>query len=90
MDWKQIPTLNSLRAFHLVAETGGYTRAAETLNVTHAAIIQQVKALERHLGTTLIERTHLGRTVGSISPDHHVASLRCGMANATHPRVSIS
>ena len=61
MNWKQIPSLNSLRAFHLVADTGSYTRAAEALNVTHAAIIQQVKALEQHLGIPLIERR--GRSI---------------------------
>ena len=46
MDWIQFPTLNSLRAFTAVAETLSISNAAASLNVTHAAVSQQVKALE--------------------------------------------
>jgi len=56
MDWTEFPTLNSLRAFSAVAETVSFTRAAASLNVTHAAVSQQVKALEDRIGLTLIER----------------------------------
>ena len=42
MDWMKLPPLNSLRAFATVAEAGGYTFAAERLNVTQAAVSQQV------------------------------------------------
>ena len=61
MDWLKIPPLNSLRAFSVLAETGSYTSAAERLNVTHAAVSQQVKTLEDRLGTALVTRT--GRRV---------------------------
>jgi LysR family glycine cleavage system transcriptional activator len=60
MDWLKLPPLNSLRAFALVAETGSFTRAAERLNVTHAAVSQQVKALERRLEIILVARTGRG------------------------------
>ncbi len=56
MDWHQFPTLNSLRAFSAVAETLSFTLAAVSLNVTHAAVSQQVKALEERIGLTLIHR----------------------------------
>lgn len=60
MDWLKLPPLNSLRAFAAVAEAGSYTLAAERLNVTHAAISQQVKALEGRIGTPLVVRTGRG------------------------------
>ncbi len=60
MDWSRTPSLNSLRAFAVLAETGGYTVAAQRLNVTHAAISQQVKALESRLGATLALREGRG------------------------------
>ncbi|ENH8203770.1 LysR family transcriptional regulator, partial [Yersinia enterocolitica] len=41
--------LNSLRAFEAAARQLSFTKAAIELNVTHAAISQQVKALEQRL-----------------------------------------
>ncbi len=60
MDWSGFPSLNSLRAFAVLAETGSYSKAAAQLNVTHAAVRQQVKALEVHLGVTLAFREGRG------------------------------
>jgi LysR family glycine cleavage system transcriptional activator len=45
-----------LYAFEAVAQTLSFTRAAEELCVTQAAISQQIKALETHLGVTLFIR----------------------------------
>lgn len=56
MDWLNIPPLNSLKAFSAVAGTNSYTRAATQLNVTHAAVRQQVRSLENHLGISLVAR----------------------------------
>ncbi len=56
MDWLDLPSLTSLRAFSAVAEHGSYTRAARALNVSHAAVGQQVRALETRLGATLVVR----------------------------------
>lgn len=61
MDWTRLPPLNGLRAFSALAEHESYTQAGEALNVTHAAVIQQVKRLELHLGAKLAERE--GRSV---------------------------
>lgn len=60
MSWVDLPSLNSLRAFASVAETGSYSRAGADLNVSHAAVCQQVKALEARLGVTLIVREGRG------------------------------
>ncbi|MCI0429750.1 MAG: LysR family transcriptional regulator [Rhodospirillales bacterium] len=60
MDWARFPSLNSLRAFATVAETGSYSRAGIRLNVSHAAVSQQVKALEARLGVTLVVREGRG------------------------------
>ncbi len=60
MDWSRIPSLNSLRAFFVLAETGSYAKAATELNVTHAAVSQQVKALEADLGVSLAARQGRG------------------------------
>lgn len=49
-----------LRAFAALAETGTMTGAGTMLNVSHAAISQQVRALEAHLGLKLIRRDGRG------------------------------
>lgn len=56
MDWRDIPSLSALRAFEAAARLENYSAAARTLNVTHAAIAQHVRALEAHFGQQLIER----------------------------------
>lgn len=61
MNWLKVPPLNSLRAFSALAETGRYSLAADRLNVTRAAVSQQVKLLERHLGVPLV--TRIGRSI---------------------------
>ena len=65
MDWSQLPSLNALKAFAVLAETRNYSRAGEMLNVTHAAVIQQVKALENHFGIELAMRSGRGVTFTS-------------------------
>jgi DNA-binding transcriptional LysR family regulator len=49
--------LRQLRTFVAVAERRSFTRAAEDLHVAQQAVSQQVKALERSLGVTLLRRT---------------------------------
>ncbi|MDU8910492.1 LysR family transcriptional regulator [Aestuariicoccus sp. MJ-SS9] len=60
MSWTALPSLNALRAFAVLAETGSYSRAGLALNVTHGAIVQQVKALERDLDLQLVARAGRG------------------------------
>ncbi|GAA0816414.1 transcriptional regulator GcvA [Colwellia sp. D2M02] len=52
----RLPPLNALRAFEASARQLSFTRAAEELFVTQAAISHQIKALEEHLGIKLFMR----------------------------------
>jgi DNA-binding transcriptional LysR family regulator len=63
-----------LRAFHAVASAGGYTRAAQMLNVTQPTLSGQVKALEERYGVRLFQRrgrgvelTELGRQLHDVT-----------------------
>jgi len=49
--------LRLLRTFALAAETQSFTRAAERLGITQAAVSQQVASLEKELGVCLFDRT---------------------------------
>lgn len=60
--WRNLPSLSSLRAFDATARHGSFADAGRALNVTHAAVTQQVRALEAELGMALVRRA--GRTVG--------------------------
>lgn len=60
VDWRSLPSLSSLRAFAAVAELGGFSQAARVLNVTHAAVSQQVRGLEQALDTALVARDGRG------------------------------
>lgn len=57
MDWLSLPPLTALRAFAALSETGSTIAAGAQLNVSHAAVSQQVKALESHLGVALVDRS---------------------------------
>jgi LysR family transcriptional regulator, regulator of gene expression of beta-lactamase len=52
--------LNALRAFEAAARHRSFTRAAEELCVTQAAISHQVKGLEDRLGASLFRRSNRG------------------------------
>ncbi len=52
-----MPPLAALRAFAAFAETGNLTRAGAALNISHAAVSQQLRALERHMGLPLLDRS---------------------------------
>ena len=89
MEWSDLPSLNSLRAFSAVAETGSYSRAAKQLNVTHAAVSQQVKSLEERLGVSLVVRAGRGITLTSEGAglardlDMGFAAIRRGVESLT-------
>ena len=52
---------HQLRYFHAVVRTGSFTRAAEQLGIGQPSLSQQIRALEKKIGTPLFER--LGRSV---------------------------
>jgi len=66
LDARTMPSLSALRAFHATAERGSYVAAAQGLNVTQAAVAQQVRSLEAELGLKLTERA--GRSI-RLTPD---------------------
>ena len=49
-------SIDQLRSFVTIAETGSYTRAAERLYRTQPALSLQIKRLEERLGTRLFQR----------------------------------
>jgi LysR family glycine cleavage system transcriptional activator len=53
---RRLPPLNGLRAFEASARYLSFTKAAEELNVTPAAVSQQVKSLEEYFGVQLFKR----------------------------------
>lgn len=60
IDWRRLPALTTLRAFEATARLGGYSAAARALNVTPAAIAQQVRKLEADIGAALVRREGRG------------------------------
>ena len=51
-----LPSLTALRAFEVAARHLSFTRAAEELHVTQAAVSHQIKHLEEQLGVALFRR----------------------------------
>ncbi len=57
---RSLPPLNAMRAFEAAARNQSFTRAADELHVTQAAISHQVKTLEDWLGSPLFLRMKRG------------------------------
>jgi LysR family transcriptional regulator, glycine cleavage system transcriptional activator len=57
---RKLPPLNALKAFEAAARLSSFSRAAQELNVTHAAISRHIRALEAEFRTPLFERTGRG------------------------------
>ncbi|HMN46546.1 MAG TPA: LysR family transcriptional regulator [Povalibacter sp.] len=47
---------NEIRCFHAVIEAGGFSRAAERLDISQSAVSQAIANLEHRLGTVLLRR----------------------------------
>ncbi|MFN0115533.1 MAG: LysR family transcriptional regulator [Paracoccaceae bacterium] len=91
-DWRHFPALSALRAFEATARLGGFSAAARHLNVTPAAIAQQVRALEEHTGRALARRE--GRAL-ALTPEGEALSriltegfrqIETGLAETRGPR----
>jgi LysR family glycine cleavage system transcriptional activator len=52
----RLPSLNALRAFEAVARHLSFSKAADELHVTKAAVAQQVRQLEDEIGAPLVMR----------------------------------
>jgi len=49
--------LLALRVFVRIAESGAFSKAADTMNIPRPTVTKLVQDLERHLGTRLLQRT---------------------------------
>ncbi len=49
--------LLALRVFVRIAESGGFSKAADSMNIPRPTVTKLVQDLERHLGTKLLQRT---------------------------------
>lgn len=77
LDWKNMPSLSSLRAFEAAARLSNFSRAGRSLNVTHAAIAQRVRALEAEIGAPLVRRSGRGIALTQVG-ERLARSLREG------------
>jgi LysR family glycine cleavage system transcriptional activator len=57
MDHRRLP-LTALRTFESAGRLLSFSRAADELLVTQAAVSRQIRDLERYLGMSLFERHH--------------------------------
>ncbi|MBY5934617.1 LysR family transcriptional regulator [Tateyamaria omphalii] len=74
MDWRDLPPLASLRAFAAFVDTGSVVAAGQALSVSHAAVSQQLRALETHLGISLFDRS--GRAM-TLTADGEILAQGC-------------
>jgi LysR family glycine cleavage system transcriptional activator len=65
----RLPPLNALRAFEAAARLASFSRAADELHVTPAAVSHQIHALEQDLGVRLFHR--LSRSI-ALTPSGHI------------------
>lgn len=67
---RRLPPLNALKTFEAAARSASFTRAAEELSVTQAAVSQQIKALETTLGVKLFIRERQRLTMTEAGRDY--------------------
>lgn len=58
-----LPNLSALRAFEAAARHSSFTRAAEELGLTQAAVSRHIRNLEEEIGVQLFRRTHRAVTL---------------------------
>jgi len=68
--------LMAMRSFARVAEAGGFTRAADSLDMPVATVSKQVQELETHLGVRLLQRTTRRVTVTPEGQDYYAKCTR--------------
>jgi LysR family transcriptional regulator, glycine cleavage system transcriptional activator len=67
---RRLPSLRGMRAFEAAARHLSFSRAAAELNVTHAAISHQIRALEAELGAALFIRHARGVALTPVARDY--------------------
>ncbi|KPY07795.1 LysR family transcriptional regulator [Pseudomonas coronafaciens pv. oryzae] len=68
--------LKGIETFVAVANAGGFTAAAERLNLTNSAVSKSVARLESRLGMRLFERTTRRLTLTEEGAAYHVVCMR--------------
>lgn len=79
---RQIPPLAAVRVFEAAARLGNFTRAAEELGMTQAAVSYQVKLLEERLGLGLFHRVR--RQVVLTEAGQRIAPMVSGAFDTLH------
>lgn len=69
---RKLPPLNALKSFEAAARHLSFTKAAEELFVTQAAVSHQVKALEDYLGTPLFIRRNRALLLTEAGQSYHL------------------
>lgn len=78
--YKNIPPLRAIKAFEASARLLSFTKAAEELHVTQAAISHQIKNLESMVGVQLFERFNRSLKL-TIEGRLYLISIRNGLEN---------
>ena len=83
---KEIPHVSWLRAFEAAARHNSFSAAAEELNLTPAAVSQQIRLLEQHLNVRLFERLARGVALTDLGHSYAVPVRRSFLEieKATH------
>lgn len=66
----RLPKLSAILAFETAAHTGSLAKAADSLALTAAAVSQQIRQLEQHLGIVLFTRAKSGVTLTEQGADY--------------------
>ncbi len=68
---RELPPLNALLAFEVVARTGSVRTAADELFVTPGAVSRQIRLLEDHFGVPLFARQGRGLELTSVGAAYY-------------------
>lgn len=68
---RPLPPLPTLKAFCVIAETGGFGRAAERVGLTQTAVSHQIAQLEGWIGGALFQRGRSGATLTPLGKALH-------------------
>ena len=68
---------DGVQAFVLIAELGGFNKAAEQLHITQTALTRRIQKLEAYLGLKLLDRTT--RRVDLTAVGKEFLRVRCAL-----------
>lgn len=80
---RSLPPLNALRAFEAAGRHLSFSRAAEELHVTPAAVSHQIKSLEQYLGMRLFRRRPHGLLLTEAG-QHALPGVSAGFDRIAH------